>query len=178
MGPFLQVVSFSLTLHALRFQHLNGLVGLTSDEIELLNGSRSSRSYCSSLTESVSTSYPPSLATEMLDYNFSPSQRTLPPSSDRPSSLPSRRLNAVAVRTRSKTPQVLPNDARYKQSSRAKKEIFADIPADLQPSELLQPPPDTSSDDESDIFIAGNSSRRRSSSILPDPVEFAIPGTL
>nr|CAB3264694.1 cadherin-related tumor suppressor-like [Phallusia mammillata] len=152
-------------------QQLNGLVGLTSEEIELLNGNRSTHSYSDS--GSITTSYPPSVATELAEPIPPPMphiRRTSYTPAERPSSLPGRKIHRVAVGSRSKTPMTLAN-GHYKLSPSTNKEIYRDLPADLRPSELLQPPPDTSSDEESDIFINERANRRRSSTMIPELVE-------
>uniref|UniRef100_F6YXS6 Uncharacterized protein n=1 Tax=Ciona intestinalis TaxID=7719 RepID=F6YXS6_CIOIN len=114
-------------------QHLNGLVGLTREEIELLNENPGNPpSYPSSTTGSVMSSYPPSVEPPR-----SRKPSALQGGIARPSSLPGRRIDRIHLSGRSRTPMMMPPSYEMKYK----------IPLDLQPSQFLQPP-DTSSDEE------------------------------
>uniref|UniRef100_H2YNS0 Uncharacterized protein n=2 Tax=Ciona savignyi TaxID=51511 RepID=H2YNS0_CIOSA len=118
-------------------QHLNGLVGLTREEIDLLNEPPGkSPSYPSSTTGSVMSSYPPSVEPQR---SRKPSALFHHERADRPSSLPGRRIDRILPSGRSRTPMMLSSSS-----------YAANLPPDLRPSQLLQPPPDTSSDEEED----------------------------
>nr|XP_002124308.4 protocadherin Fat 4 [Ciona intestinalis] len=135
-------------------QHLNGLVGLTREEIELLNENPGNPpSYPSSTTGSVMSSYPPSVEPPR-----SRKPSALQGGIARPSSLPGRRIDRIHLSGRSRTPMMMPPSYEMKYK----------IPLDLQPSQFLQPP-DTSSDEEDfDSFKINSGCETETSRVDPN----------
>ena len=87
------------------FQHLNGIVGLTPKEIEILSENPVSlQGYLSSSSEDPSRG--PSFSER--DKHRTPLNR--------PSSLPGQRIHKVPVNVRSRTPIFIPSSAMYKQT--------------------------------------------------------------